>query len=119
MALDPKHEYLYVADSGSNRVRKIDVRGTEPGLGKIVTVAGNGFRGYSGDGGPASEAQLNTPTAVAVDLNDMLWIADYGNNRVRVVSMRIPVRIPGTNNFERNIILVAAGRVWSKCCYLR
>ncbi|HTX35441.1 MAG TPA: IPT/TIG domain-containing protein [Bryobacteraceae bacterium] len=70
---------LYIADSGNNRVRRISPSGT------IVTVAGTGVAGYSGDNGPATSAQLNGPSGVAVDTAGNLYIADTGNNRVRVV----------------------------------
>eukprot|EP00930_Biecheleria_cincta_P043965 TRINITY_DN30166_c0_g2_i1.p1 TRINITY_DN30166_c0_g2~~TRINITY_DN30166_c0_g2_i1.p1 ORF type:complete len:4212 (-),score=769.14 TRINITY_DN30166_c0_g2_i1:57-12692(-) len=109
LSLDPSSRFLYVADSGNSRVRRIDVSGAEKSQGRVANVAGNGNRGFSGDGGPAIEAQLNTPSDVAVDLNEMLWISDYGNNVIRVVSMKIPVRIPGTNEFQAGIILAAAG----------
>ncbi|CAJ1444834.1 unnamed protein product, partial [Effrenium voratum] len=68
LALDKDHKYLYIADFGSDRVRRIDLTKTPLNTGIIETVAGNGYRGYSGDGGPAREAQLNGPTGVAVDL---------------------------------------------------
>ena len=71
---------LYIADFSNNRVRKVSTGGT------ITTVAGNGNSGYSGDGGPAINAQLNTPTAVALDGSGNLYIADAGNNVIRVVS---------------------------------
>ncbi|MEQ1884108.1 MAG: hypothetical protein ABL967_03545 [Bryobacteraceae bacterium] len=70
---------VYVADGWDNRVRKV-VNGV------ITTVAGNGTLGFSGDGGPAISAQLNQPIAVAVDAAGDLYIADYGNNRIRKVS---------------------------------
>src|SRR5256714_1296871 len=52
---------VYVADYGNNRVRKVSPGGT------ITTIAGTGIAGFSGDGGPAAMAQLNTPVGVAVD----------------------------------------------------
>jgi sugar lactone lactonase YvrE len=70
---------LYIADSGNHRVRRVDASGT------ITTVAGTGVRGYSGDGGAATAARLNRPGAVAVDDSGRLYIADFGNNRVRRV----------------------------------
>jgi uncharacterized protein (TIGR03437 family) len=70
---------LYVADSANHRVRKISPAGV------ITTVAGNVLPGFSGDGGPATAAQLNTPTGVAVDLAGNLFIADSVNNRIRKV----------------------------------
>ena len=70
---------LYVADSGNDRIRRIDASGT------ITTIAGNGVRGYSGDGGPAVQAQLAVPSGVAVDGNGNLYIADEYNSRIRRV----------------------------------
>jgi len=52
----------------------------------ISTVAGNHTKGYSGDGGPANEAQMGSPYAVAVDLSGNVYIADYFNHTVRKVS---------------------------------
>ena len=49
-------------------------------------MAGNGTAGYSGDGGPATSAELNSPSGVAVDASGDLLIADTGNERVRVVA---------------------------------
>ena len=54
--------------------------------GSIVTVAGNGTQGFSGDGGPATDAQLNYAVGVTVDGTDNLFIADRENNRIRKVS---------------------------------
>ncbi|MGH9667472.1 MAG: SMP-30/gluconolactonase/LRE family protein, partial [Bryobacteraceae bacterium] len=79
IALDSKGN-LYVADAIDNRVRKI----TPDGL--IRTVAGTGVAGFSGDGGPAAQAQVNTPYGIAVDASGNLFIADLGNARVRKVS---------------------------------
>jgi sugar lactone lactonase YvrE len=71
---------LFIADSGNHAVRKIAVDGT------ITTVAGNGNRGFSGDGGSAKRARLNTPTAVAIDSKGNLYIADTLNHRIRKVN---------------------------------
>lgn len=79
VAIGPDHT-LYIADAGNHVIRKVD------GLGAISTVAGNGVKGYAGDGGPATQAQLNTPTGIFIDeiLNDnVLYIADTHNHRVR------------------------------------
>jgi sugar lactone lactonase YvrE len=86
---------LYVADSGNHAIRKIDRSGT------ITTVAGNGTRGFSGDGGPAINSQLNTPTGVAFDAAGNLYIADTLNNRVRKV------------NTAGTISTIAGSGVWS------
>ncbi len=71
---------LYVAEAGGHRVRKISAGGI------ITTVAGTGEAGFSGDGGPASVAQLNAPYGVTADLFGNLYIADLGNSRVRKVA---------------------------------
>ena len=70
---------VYVADTGNSRVRKIDAAGT------ITTLAGTGLRGSGGDGGPATEAQLNYPRGVAVDAASNVYVADTGNHRVRKI----------------------------------
>jgi len=80
MAMDGKGNY-YFFDNGNNRVRKIAV-----GTGIITTVAGNGTAGYSGDGGPATQAELGSSVEdVAVDAAGDLFIADGSNRRVREV----------------------------------
>jgi uncharacterized protein (TIGR03437 family) len=71
---------IYIADSLNHRVRKFIAGGA------IANVAGNGTAGYTGDGGAALQASLNTPRALAFDSKGNLYIADSGNNRVRVVS---------------------------------
>ena len=70
---------LYIADYDNDRVRKVDASGT------ITTVAGTGTAGFSGDGGPATSAQLNAPYGVAVDGSGNLYIADCWQPRVRKV----------------------------------
>jgi uncharacterized protein (TIGR03437 family) len=75
---------LYIADTSNQRIRKVL-------NGVIATAAGNGpdlygNGGYSGDNGPATSARLNQPWGVAVDFAGNLFIADYGNNRIRKVS---------------------------------
>lgn len=71
---------VYLSDTDHQRVRKIDAAGT------ITTIAGTGAAGFSGDGGPATAAQLNLPYGVAVDLAGDVYVADLGNNRVRKIS---------------------------------
>ena len=79
---------LYIADSGNHRIRRVDTSGT------ITTIAGTGDPGYSGDGGPATEAQLSSPVAVAVDGSGNLYIADLGNYRIRVLTRPPPLSPP-------------------------
>jgi uncharacterized protein (TIGR03437 family) len=70
---------IYIADSLNHRIRKVS-------SGTISTIGGNGVLSYSGDGGPATSAQLNTPEAVAVDTSGNFYIADTLNNAVRKVT---------------------------------
>ena len=71
---------IYVADAGNGRIFKVGPDGS------IRIVAGNGITGYSGDGGPATAASLNTPLGVAVDASGNLFIADSYNSLIRKVS---------------------------------
>ena len=70
---------VYIADWENHRIRKVNPTGT------ITTVAGTGVSGYSGDGGPATLANLNYPRAVAADGSGSFYIVDAGNTRVRKV----------------------------------
>jgi len=79
--------YLYIADSGNNRVRKVNTGGV------ISTLAGNGTAGYAGDGGAATAAELQNPTGIGLDNAGDVYIADSLNNVVRVVN-------PGTGNIS-------------------
>jgi sugar lactone lactonase YvrE len=71
---------LYIADTFNHRVRKVVL-----GAGTVTTVAGSGLVGFSGDGGPAVQAELASPDGVAVDASGNLFIADTLNGRVRKV----------------------------------
>lgn len=84
---------VYIGDSSNNRVRVVNtganaitVAGVTIQPGNIATVAGNGTAGFSGDGGPATSAQINNPSGVAVDSSGNIYIADLNNFRVRKVS---------------------------------
>jgi hypothetical protein len=71
---------LYIADLVNNRIRHVNASGI------ISTVAGNGTQGYSGDGGPATSAELNA-YGVAVDSAGNLYIANASNQRIRKVDV--------------------------------
>jgi sugar lactone lactonase YvrE len=71
---------LYIADWENERIRKVDTNGI------ISTVAGNGVPGFSGDGGPATAAEVSLPNDVATDAKGNLYISDFLNYRVRVVN---------------------------------
>ena len=71
---------FYIAETDGNRVRKVDRSGA------ITTLAGTGVAGFSGDGGPAAQAQLASPYGVAADILGNIYIADLGNARVRRVA---------------------------------
>ena len=90
------HGNLYVVDSGNHRVRAVTPAGT------IVTVAGAGTPGYSGDGGPAVVAELRTPFGIARNGDDDIFVADSGNNRIRRIgsaSVEAPNPIPEPSGY--------------------
>jgi hypothetical protein len=71
---------LYIADRGNHVIRMVDSSGD------ITTVAGTGAAGYSGDDGPATSAQLNTPNGIGIDGSGNLYIGDSGNGVIRKVT---------------------------------
>ncbi len=97
---NPKSVYLdgvgtvFVADYGNNRIRTFTLGGN------IETIAGNGTSGASGDGGPATSAELNGPSSIFVSgsfsgatLNGQLYIADTNNNEIRQVTASLPANL--------------------------
>ena len=88
VAVDQAGTTVYIADTDDNRVRKIS-------NGIIAAVAGNGITGYSGQSGAATDAELNSPYAVAVDSAGNLFIADYGNHAIRKVTNEIISTVAG------------------------
>jgi uncharacterized protein (TIGR03437 family) len=122
MAVDAKGN-LYLSDTDNNRVRKVDTAGV------ITTFAGNGTAGFSGDGGQAASAEIQWPYGLAVDSKGNVYIADFGNNRVRMVSpagIITTVAGNGTEGYNgdyglaadawlygpRNVVLDAAGNLY-------
>ncbi|MGH7227902.1 MAG: hypothetical protein ACREIH_01700 [Nitrospiraceae bacterium] len=80
VTMDKEERYLYFAESGSDRVRRIDLK-----TGTLHNYAGIGETCYSGDSGPCGEAGLYLPLGVAVDSRNDLHICDSGSNRIRKV----------------------------------
>lgn len=74
---------LYIADTLNHRIRRVDGRN-----GRVETVAGNGKAGYFNDGGPAENVTLNNPSGIALDRFGNLFIADTGNNRIRMLTLK-------------------------------
>ncbi|MCH8311832.1 MAG: hypothetical protein IID17_02465 [Nitrospinae bacterium] len=81
IAISPEGE-LYIVGFNTHRIRKLTKDG------KIVAVAGNGYQGFFGDGGPATKAMLKSPTAIAFDSKGNMYISDMGNNRIRKVDAK-------------------------------
>ena len=71
---------FYIADRNNNRVRKVSPSGI------ITTIAGTGTAGYTGDGGSALTARLHHPNGVAVDATGNIYVADEGNNVIRMIN---------------------------------
>src|SRR6266849_6571800 len=86
VAVDPEGKSLHFAESGSDRVRRIELA-----TGIIGHVAGIGETCYSGDGGSAAEAGLYLPLDVAFDSKGDLYICDSGSNRIRKIEMKTGV----------------------------
>ena len=114
---------LFIADTSNNRIRKVDANGI------ITTLAGNGAYAFGGDDGPATNASFRAPQGVAVDGIGNVFIADYGNQRIRKVDTNgIITTIAGksgsgfsgdggaaTNaslNFPRGVAVDGAGNVF-------
>jgi streptogramin lyase len=76
----------YIADMANHVIRRIDAR-----TGGITTFAGNGQRGYTGDGGPANKASLASPHSLQFGPDGSLYICDIGNHVIRRIDMRTGV----------------------------
>lgn len=88
LAFNPVDGNMYIADTGSERIRKVNMK-----TGIVTTVAGSGASGgsttaaFSGDGGPAVLARLSAPQGMAFDSYGNMYVADTGNNRIRMVAI--------------------------------
>jgi uncharacterized protein (TIGR03437 family) len=118
---------VYIADTNNSRILKVTTVGS---ITKTTTVAGNSTIGSSGDGGPATSAQLNYPYGVAVDAAGDIYITDTNNQRVRMVSAAtgIITTVAGTGrsgyvgdggsassaqlSFPRGVMVDASGNIY-------
>ena len=80
LALGRRGEYLLVADQQNHRIARVEIA-----TGEITTLAGTGKPGSAGDGGPAIAASLRLPSSVVADEAGNIYIADFGNNRIRKI----------------------------------
>ena len=75
--------HMYFVEMKNHIVRRVDAK-----TGMISTVAGSGVAGFSGDGGPATQAQLKAPHSITLDHNGNLYVCDIGNHRIRIVNLK-------------------------------
>jgi uncharacterized protein (TIGR03437 family) len=104
---------LYIADTKNNRIRMVDPAGV------ITTFAGNGHRFFSGDGRDAISASFNSPRAVAVDANGNVYIADWANDRVRMVSANGVITTVAGNGLDNPTTQADDGKVATQVSLFR
>jgi uncharacterized protein (TIGR03437 family) len=103
---------LYFTDSSQHRLRRLSTAGV------LSTVAGTGISGFAGDGGPASAAQLATPYGVAADSLGNIYVADAGNNRIRMIGLDGTISTvagdgtAATLGFPMGVAVDAAGSIY-------
>ncbi len=95
---------LFITEYEAHRIRKVNTAGI------ITTIAGTGVGGYNGDGIPATEAQLDYPQDIAVDVNGNIYFADEGNKRVRRIdaATQIITTIAGNGELDCNYFINGA-----------
>lgn len=97
---------IYIADPANHRVRRVSPAGV------IETVAGTGLPGFSGDGGPAKLARMNSPYGIAIDATGALVIADLGNRRVRRIGRDgVITTLASGFTAPRNVAVAADGSI--------
>jgi serine/threonine-protein kinase len=90
VACDRNSAYVYVADTQNHRIRRVHSRG-----GEVTTIAGSGNPAYAEGNGAA--ASFNSPTGVAVDENNTVFVADRNNNRIRkITSLGVVTTLAGS-----------------------
>jgi DNA-binding beta-propeller fold protein YncE len=85
LAFDPDGNLCF-SDTYNHCIRRIDTR-----TGVIATIAGTGQQGFSGDGGPATEAQMNQPYGIVIDRSGNIYVADRLNQRVRRIDTNVVI----------------------------
>ncbi len=102
IAVDPAGSSVYLIEPFQHRIRRLSG-------GAISTVCGNGDGGFSGDGGPAINAQLQSPAGAAVDAQGNLYIADSGNRRLRIIDRAGIIRtVAGPANIDAGELISVA-----------
>jgi hypothetical protein len=94
---------LYIADTNNNRIRRVGLDG------RITTIAGNGIRGYTGDGGSALLASLANPTRMFVDPVRNIYFIDKGNGAIRKISTNGAITTAARGFWEPETVAVDAG----------
>ena len=84
---------LYLSDFNRDLVRKVSLSS-----GIITTIAGNANTGFTGDNGIAIQAELNSPAGLAVDSNGQVFVADFGNKRIRKIASSLITTVAGTSD---------------------
>lgn len=101
---------VYIGDYSNHRIRKVNTSGI------ITTIAGNGTAGYSGDGGPATAAQLRTPMGIYVDASGKVYFADSYYSIIRCIDLSGTITTiagTGTNGYNGDGIQATAARLYN------
>jgi uncharacterized protein (TIGR03437 family) len=104
---------LFIADSGNQRVRQVS-------NGVITTIAGTGAPGYSGDGGPATSADLYNPSGIAIDSVGKIYVSDSSNGRIRLLTSNctytvgpLSITVPAAGGTFPIVVQASASCSWS------
>jgi uncharacterized protein (TIGR03437 family) len=104
---------LFIADSGNQRVRKV-------ANGVITTIAGTGTPGFSGDGGPATSAELYSPSGIAIDSVGKIYVSDSSNGRIRLLTSNctytvgpLSITVPAAGGTFPIVVQTSASCSWS------
>ncbi len=87
LAIDQATGTLYFSDTDNNRIRKVVFTSPDFLQGAVTTIAGTGTPGFSGDGGPADQAQIDYPEDIEIGPDGNVYFADTDNNRVRMIDL--------------------------------